>query len=356
MSTLTLPIKQPFDPSAIEVEVKNVTLGVLIDLLKNEAIDLTPAFQRKQDLWNDEKKSRLVESILLGLPLPSFYFSIEKDSKRWVVIDGLQRLCTLKKFAIDQALELKGLDFLGKQYGKKTYNDFEYFEKLSFSMLSVTVNILKGKTPPDVKYLIFQRINSAGTPLTPQEIRNALNQGVATRLLEDMADIPLFRQMTKGVSTQRMADKEFVLRFLAFYLIGYESYEGDMDAFLNVAMHALNQLSQDDLDGAKVAFCRGLFVCRELLGDDAFRKPISDSGRRNPVSKALFDALAVSVSKLTQAEQDDLILKKTLFSTFYIELFQDKRLQKTLSEGTGKSKSVGYRFQKIEEVIRKTLG
>ena len=153
-----------------------------------------------------------------------------------------------------------------------------------------------------------------------------------------------------------MADKEFVLRFLAFYLIGYESYEGDMDAFLNVAMHALNQLSQDDLDGAKVAFCRGLFVCRELLGDDAFRKPISDSGRRNPVSKALFDALAVSVSKLTQAEQDDLILKKTLFSTFYIELFQDKRLQKTLSEGTGKSKSVGYRFQKIEEVIRKTLG
>ena len=129
-------------------------------------------------------------------------------------------------------------------------------------MLSVTVNILKGKTPPDVKYLIFQRINSAGTPLTPQEIRNALNQGVATRLLEDMADIPLFRQMTKGVSTQRMADKEFVLRFLAFYLIGYESYEGDMDAFLNVAMHALNQLSQDDLDGAKVAFCRGHFVCR----------------------------------------------------------------------------------------------
>ena len=73
MSTLTLPIKQPFDPSAIEVEVKNVTIGVLIDMLKNDAIDLTPAFQRKQDLWNDEKKSRLVESILLGLPLPSFY-------------------------------------------------------------------------------------------------------------------------------------------------------------------------------------------------------------------------------------------------------------------------------------------
>lgn len=106
----------------------------------------------------------------------------------------------------------------------------------------------------------------------------------------------------------------------------------------------------------KSHFVVGFLFVVNYWGDDAFRKPISDSGRRNPVSKALFDALAVSVSKLTQAEQDDLILKKTLFSTFYIELFQDKRLQKTLSEGTGKSKSVGYRFQKIEEVIRKTLG
>lgn len=356
MPIQTLPIKQPFDPSTIEVEVKNVTIGVLIDMLKNDAIDLTPAFQRNQDLWNDGKKSRLVESILLGLPLPSFYFSIEKDSKKWVVIDGLQRLCTLKKFAIDQTLELKGLDFLEKQYGGKKYDDFEYFEKLSFSMLSVTVNILKGKTPPDVKYLIFQRINSAGTPLTPQEIRNALNQGAATKLLEDMSNLSLFRQMTKGVSTQRMADKEFVIRFLAFYLAGHDTYEGDMDAFLNVTMHTLNQMEDEELDEVQIAFNRSLYVCHELLGDDAFRKPISDNGRRNPVSKALFDSLAVSVAKLTQTEQEKLILKKDLFGTYYLALFQDEKLLKTLSEGTGKSKSVGYRFRKMEEIIRKTLG
>lgn len=352
---MAFPIKEPFDPSTIEVEVKNITIGTLVDMLKNDAIDLSPAFQRKKDLWSDKEKSRLIESVMLGLPLPSFYFITEKSNKKWVVIDGLQRLCSLKKFAIDKTLTLKGLDFLDRQYGGKTYNDLEYFEKLSFSMLSVTVNVLKGDTPPEVKYVIFQRINSAGTPLKPQEIRNALNQGAATRLLDEMAEEPLFKRMTKGVSTERMADKEFITRFFAFYLMGYGVYNGDMDAFLNVAMNRLNKLDESQLQKTKVAFRRSLYVCYQLLGDDAFRKPSPNSQRRNPVSKALFDSLMVSISKRTENEQEELMRRMEAFKKYYIEVFQDRILQRNLSEGTGKYKSVEYRFRKMEEIIDKTL-
>ena len=355
MPAITSTIKEPFDPSTIEVEVKNITIGTLVDMLKNEAIDLEPAFQRKKDLWPDGKKSQLIESILLGLPLPSFYFSIEKDNKKWVVIDGLQRLCTLQKFAVDQTLALKDLEFLNKQYEGKAFKDLEYFERLSFSMLSVTVNILKGNTPPEVKYLIFKRINSAGTPLKPQEIRNALNQGAATRLLDEMASCTLFREMTKGVSSDRMADKEFITRFFAFYLMEYTSYESNMDAFLNAAMHQLNQLAPECLEEAKAAFKRSLNACHQLLGDDAFRKPSMEAQRKSPVSKALFDSLTVSLSRLSNADLKVLTQRKETFKKLYAEIFQDEKLLKTLSEGTGKSKSVAYRFRKIEETIRKTL-
>lgn len=355
MPAITSTIKEPFDPSTIEVEVKNITIGTLVDMLKHDAIDLAPAFQRKKDLWSDGKKSQLIESILLGLPLPSFYFSIEKGNRKWVVIDGLQRLCTLQKFAVDQTLALKELEFLSQQFEGKAFSDLEYFDQLSFSMLSVTANILKGNTPPEVKYLIFKRINSAGTPLKPQEIRNALNQGVATRLLDEMVDNSLFQLMTKGVSSDRMADKEFVTRFFTFYLMGYDAYEGDMDAFLNVGMNRLNHLEPEQIEEAKAAFGRTLDTCHQLLGDDAFRKPSTDGRRKNQVSKALFDVLTVSLSRLSQGELDALIQQKDRFKKLYADMFQDEQWLNTLSAGTGKSKSVAYRFGKVEEVIRNTL-
>lgn len=349
-----ISIKKPFDPSMIEVEVKNTTIGVLVDMLKNNAIDLAPAFQRKTGIWSPGQQSRLIESIMLDLPLPSFYFAIEERSKQWIIIDGLQRLTTLKAFAIDQSLTLKELDFLDAQYAGKKYADFEYFEKLAFSMLPITINILKGTTPPEVKYVLFQRINSAGTSLSPQEMRNALNQGPASELLKEIAASPEFTRVMHSVSNKRMDEQEYILRFFAFYLYDYAPFKDDMDAYLASSMSSLNGLAPEKLKQLKNRFFDALEVCESLLGQDVFRKP-SENGRRNPISKALFDSLMVSVASLTESEVKTVLQKRDCFNLTYKQLFDNIDFQKMLSQGTGKYKSVSYRLAQIKSLLNQML-
>ena len=98
----TPKITKPYDPDKIKVDQQNVNLGFIIEMLENDEIDLMPDFQRSMDLWNETQKSQLIESLLLGLPLPSFYFSVDDKTDKWLVVDGLQRLCTFKDFIVDK--------------------------------------------------------------------------------------------------------------------------------------------------------------------------------------------------------------------------------------------------------------
>lgn len=114
----------PFDPSAIDVDISVVNLGYLLEKLEYEEIDLQPEFQRASDVWSVVTKSRLIESVLLGLPLPSFYFSEDLETNKWLIVDGLQRLCAFTDFCIKKTLKLKGLQFLTALEGS-TYNDLD---------------------------------------------------------------------------------------------------------------------------------------------------------------------------------------------------------------------------------------
>ena len=91
-------LQGPFDPNEIDVDISVVNLGSLLEQLEYEEIDLKPEFQRSSDVWSKEKKSRLIESVLLGLPLPSFYFSEDPETGKLTIVDGLQRLCAFKDF------------------------------------------------------------------------------------------------------------------------------------------------------------------------------------------------------------------------------------------------------------------
>ena len=93
-------ITKPFNPNEIDVDISTVNLGSLIEQLENDEIDLQPDFQRAADVWDNVKKSRLIESILLGLPLPSFYFSEDPRSQKLSIIDGLQRICAIRDFIL----------------------------------------------------------------------------------------------------------------------------------------------------------------------------------------------------------------------------------------------------------------
>ena len=209
-------IREPFDPAKIRVEPKMMVISLLLERIKRNEIDLSPAFQRKAGIWKNPQKSRLIESLLIRIPLPAFYMD-GGDENCWLVVDGLQRLSTMKSFVLDKTLKLTGMEFL-KKYNDNTFDGLPRNLQHRILETQVTVFLIQENTPPEVKFNIFKRINTGGLPLSSQEIRHALYQGSdrrTARFLSDLVASSEFENATNGsIKDDRMGARECVLRFL----------------------------------------------------------------------------------------------------------------------------------------------
>lgn len=349
-------ITKPFNPNEIDVDISTVNLGSLIDQLENDEIDLQPDFQRAADVWDNVKKSRLIESILLGLPLPSFYFSEDPVSQKLSIIDGLQRICAIRDFVLkeDEPLKLEGLQFL-KNFEGLTFSQLARPEVKRIKSLKITMNTLRKGTPLDVKYIIFQRVNTAGEPLTPQEMRHALNQGPAAIFIKELADMESFKKATNySVKSKRMQDRDFVNRFVAFF-IGYQDYMGDLDMFLNDKMGELNKMTPAQRNDIRVSFDKAMECCYEIFKKDTFRKRYKITDKRKPISKSVYDTLSVNIAWLSDEEQHLLLKNAEAFKAGMIRLFNDERFNFSISTGTGQKYNVEQRFTMVKSLIKEII-
>jgi len=348
-------IHGPFDPNAIDVDISVVNLGSLLEQLEYNEIDLQPEFQRESDVWTQVKKSRLIESVLLGLPLPSFYFSEDPETNKLLVVDGLQRLCAFSDFCITKKLKLKGMQFLTGLEGW-TYDKLDRTQIRRIKSLKVTLNTLRKNTPQRVKLVIFQRVNTAGVPLTPQEMRNALYQKKATDLLKRMVKLDSFRKATGGkIPSKRMTDCDFANRFVAFYLYRKE-YDGNLDEFMGDALENINRMSQQEIDSIHDTFDRSMTICYRLLGNTAFKRP--DPQKPNSflkTNKAIFEVLSVSIAQLTDNEQEILVQRKNRFQNEIYSLFKNEDFIKSITSGTAKTPQVEYRHTKVQQLIKQVI-
>lgn len=349
-------IHGPFDPNAIDVDISVVNLGSLLEQLEYNEIDLQPEFQRESDVWSQVKKSRLIESVLLGLPLPSFYFSEDPETNKLLVVDGLQRLCAFSDFCITKKLKLKGMQFLTRLEGW-TYDKLDRTQIRRIKSLKVTLNTLRKNTPQRVKLVIFQRVNTAGVPLTPQEMRNALYQKKATDLLKEMAKLDSFRKATGGkIPSKRMTDCDFANRFVAFYLYRKE-YDGNLDEFMGDALENINKMSQQEIDSIHDTFDRSMKICYKLLGNTAFKRP--DPQKPNSflkTNKAIFEVLSVSIAQLSENEQEILVQRKARFQNEIYSLFMNEDFIKSITSGTAKIPQFEYRHTKVQQLIKQVIG
>ncbi len=348
-------IFRPFDPSQIRVETKPMLISLLLDRVTMNEIDLAPGFQRKGGIWSTKAKSRLIESILIRIPLPAFYMD-GTDENHWLVVDGLQRLTAMKEFVTEKSFRLRGLEFLSD------------YENLSFSELprrlqrrvmetQVIVFLIQENTPPEVKFNIFKRINTGGLPLSTQEIRHALNQGPAADLLASLAEDEEFLMATRnGISGTRMGDRECVLRFIAFALSVPQDYRSyDLDLFLNEMMASLNRMNPGELQMISNRFHRSMAINRRLWGKHAFRKRRRDIARRGPINRALFEIWSVTADRLTDDEVAVLESRLEVLDNLMLEAFDDRFFEASISFGTGDPRKVAYRFSTANGIARKAL-
>ncbi len=375
-----------FDPRKVDISIEQQNIDFLLqkieynmeDLeLENEleegligsysgVIDLNTEFQRSKDLWTDVAMSRLIESVLIRFPLPAFYFDTT-NRKKWQVVDGLQRLSTFRKFIIDDELKLKGLEFLDKEkYEGKKFSQLPIGLQRAIKGTQVVLYLIRPGTPKEVKYRLFERINTGGLKLNYQEIRHAINQGIPANYVKKMAELHSFTKIVK-ISARRMQDREACLRFLAFRFMKYTSYQEPMYGFLNEAMEKIADKDKKELEQIFTEFDLAMKTSYKLFGKKGFSRNIFDSEVNNkkvryPINKALFEAWTTSLSLLNEDEQVDLVNKKEILLEKYKKAIyvkgsgtNTKPLVKAVTASTTNNSAVKTRFEIIENMISETL-
>ncbi len=346
-------IDEPYDPSQINVKPTSFTIFQVMKKIKEGEIDLQPDFQR-HIVWDETRQSRLIESILIRIPLPSFYLDAVNDDK-WLVVDGLQRLSTLDRFYNRNELRLKNLEFLRELEGK-TFSELpRKFQRQIEDHTNLSLYIIQPDTPGRVKFTIFYRINTGGLFLTAQEIRHALFQGTATTLLKELAKSSEFKSATtNSIKTKRMDDHECALRFLAFYLTPYTQYKRpDLDGFLSDAMQLINKFDPQRLAELKEVFLATMRKAEAVFGSYAFRKQYEVRGKKAPINKSLFEVWSVSLAKYSM---EDLTKHKDEILAEFIKVMNtDFHFGKVISQGTGSVTSVKKRFRTVEELLQRII-
>jgi Protein of unknown function DUF262. len=354
-------IETPFDPDRIDVQTRTPTIDLLLSRLRRGALNLEPDFQRRAGIWSDRNQSRLIESLLLRIPLPTLYAS-DTEEDVWVIVDGIQRLTAIARFVDPDIvgmtpLRLRDLEYL-RQYEGCTYADLPGRLQTRISETELVVHLIRPGTPEEVKFNIFARINTGGRPLTRQELRHALIPGRARVLLKELAESPSYLTATSNsVSPDRMDDREMVLRFLAFRLTDPSSYtRGDLDEFLRDAMVQLNNLSPSKMQELERDFHRAMERSKLIFGEYAFRKrSVENPRRRLPINKAVFEAVSVNMAKRSEEEFRQLVEKKEKIEKGFMRLMEDTEFERAISLGTGDVAKVRRRFGAIDRLLSEAL-
>ena len=336
----------PIDTLLIRPETR--TIHDVMRRIKQGTYIMDPEFQR-DFIWPEDKQSKLIESVLMRIPLPVFYLA-EDDQGRMVVVDGLQRLSTFKRFVDGELrLSIPGKDELNNKQFKnlppKLQNRVEDCNLIFY--------IMDSKVPERVRLDIFERVNG-GIPLTRQQMRNCLFMGKATRFLKAEARTEVFLQATgHSLNKDTMRDREFVNRFCAFQLLSVRGYRGDMDDFLAQVLKEMNGLEPQELRRLSAKFRKSLTNNYEVFGRHAFRKHDEEQEKRNILNASLWDVMSTGLSRYSEEVVES--RAEDLRGAFYL-LMDDKEFISSITYSTNSTRRIRHRFRVAGAMFEEVFG
>lgn len=332
------------------------TIGTIINQIDRGNIILDPDFQRR-DAWKTERKSRFIESIVLGLPIPQIVLAESKKEKgKFIVVDGKQRLLSIMQFAGGEnwtKFSPKGLKLV--DLNNKPYENIKESE-LGFKFENSTIRtvILKNSPSDALINIIFHRLNSNSVALSPQELRQSIMAGPFTKFAENYTQQNLYLSELLGGNGPdfRMRDVELLIRFISFKLY-LGTYNGNLKTFIDTTCIDLNKhwkTRENEIKALSESLNSAVNIINNFFGPNAFRKYLPEQGIfEYRFNRAIFDILTYYFS------QEDIVssitANKSQFISSYLELFNNNEFNRSIETTTKSIGSVKMRFTKMHNLV-----
>jgi len=361
-SSLEIPIdKRKVFFERLQKQVKHIFNDYI-----NGDLDVRPSFQRKY-VWDKNKASRLIESILLQVPITVIYSALNENDKE-IIIDGQQRLYSVLKFIKGEDptnekddFKLSGLKVM-KELNGVSFKKLNKSHQNAINNYSFTFFVLDKNSHPDLKFEIFERLNTGAVKLNDQELRNCIYRGSYNDLLSEMSENNDFQNLLNSDKLRdRMLDNELILRFLSFYHKTYLNYKSPMKKFLSDEMEKYNNISEQDINKLKIIFKKSVDLTKTVFGDKSFRRfklgtDVNANGEWeiHKINKGLFD---IVMWGFTQYDKSQIVSASDTIREELIWLMtEDKKFIDSISVSTGKRENVIYRFDKWRTSLNDIVG
>ncbi len=353
----------PFDADKIRVDQQMLSLEFLNRLMQEDNLDLSPTFQRSK-VWKEKKrKSLLIESLMLRIPIPAFYF-YENEDATFTVIDGKQRLTTIRDFLNDK-FNLYGLEYLWECEGKK-FSQLEAKYQQRIYRTQFAINILDARSPNKVVFDIFRRVNTGGVALNPQEIRNAMASESTRKFLKGLAESDAFKSATRSrINDDRMAAQEVVLRFIAFKIL-YDKQRGNLDfiygdvtSYLDSVIMDLRHAGYDTYRDYEERFIKAMEMCYTIFGKYAFTKCYLENGKvyknTDIINKTLFTSWSVVLSDERYQNEKIISHKEEIVKRLAYRITNDTVYANAITQGTNGRRAVNIAFSVAQDILEGIL-
>lgn len=329
----------PVDSLVKRIEANDIIVP-RFSWVPDEGSDIV-GFQREY-VWPRSKADRFIESLLLGLPVPGI-FLVKEPSGRFLVLDGHQRLHSLHSYyeGVIQGVEYR-LDGVQARFRGKRYRDLDVEDRRRLDDSIIHATVIRQDEPTEDQssiYMIFERLNTGGVNLQPQEIRVALYHGELVRVLRTLNEDPSWRTLY-GKKSKRLKDMEMILRFFAFFYHSH-AYRSPMKDFLNRYMASNRNLARQKKTDLEKVFLGTASVLATAVGPRAFR-PV------RAVNAAVIDSVMTGLARRMARGP---ISNKTRLAEKYEALLMNKGYRDAVETGTSQEANVETRLRLATEAF-----